>query len=145
MHEQVERSVSAGARLVLGGNRIEGKGFFFPVTLLADVEPGMVVSCQETFGPIAAVIKAKDANHALEIANDTEYGLGGSVWTGDIEKGKLIASKIVTGQVSINGIVKSDPRLPSGGVKKSGLGRELGPHGIKMFVNTQQVWVGPVK
>lgn len=145
MHQQVDRSVSAGARLVLGGNRMEGKGFFFPVTLLADVEPGMVVSCQETFGPIAAVIKAKDANHALEIANDTEYGLGGSVWTGDIEKGKLIASKIVTGQVSINGIVKSDPRLPSGGVKKSGLGRELGPHGIKMFVNTQQVWVGPVK
>ncbi|ADG92881.1 Aldehyde Dehydrogenase [Arcobacter nitrofigilis DSM 7299] len=145
MHEQVDRSVSAGARLVLGGNRMEGKGFFFPVTLLADVEPGMVVSCQETFGPIAAVIKAKDADHALEIANDTEYGLGGSVWTGDIEKGKKIASKIVTGQVSINGIVKSDPRLPSGGVKKSGLGRELGPHGIKMFVNTQQVWVGPVK
>ncbi|WP_419768682.1 NAD-dependent succinate-semialdehyde dehydrogenase [Arcobacter sp.] len=145
MHQQVDKSVSAGARLVLGGNRMEGKGFFFPVTLLADVEPGMVVSCQETFGPIAAVIKAKDANHALEIANDTEYGLGGSVWTGDIEKGKLIASKIVTGQVSINGIVKSDPRLPSGGVKKSGLGRELGPHGIKMFVNTQQVWVGPVK
>ncbi|MGB7403991.1 MAG: NAD-dependent succinate-semialdehyde dehydrogenase [Arcobacter sp.] len=145
MHQQVDKSVSAGARLVLGGNRIEGKGFFFPVTLLADVEPGMVVSCQETFGPIAAVIKAKDADHALEIANDTDYGLGGSVWTGDVEKGKLIASKIVTGQVSINGIVKSDPRLPSGGVKKSGLGRELGPHGIKMFVNTQQVWVGPVK
>ncbi|MGB5918010.1 NAD-dependent succinate-semialdehyde dehydrogenase [Arcobacter sp.] len=145
MHQQVDKSVSAGARLVLGGNRIEGKGFFFPVTLLADVEPGMVVSCQETFGPIAAVIKAKDADHALKIANDTDYGLGGSVWTGDIEKGKLIASKIVTGQVSINGIVKSDPRLPSGGVKKSGLGRELGPHGIKMFVNTQQVWVGPVK
>jgi succinate-semialdehyde dehydrogenase/glutarate-semialdehyde dehydrogenase len=145
MHEQVDKSVSAGARVILGGKRYEGKGFFFPVTVLADVEPGMVVSCQETFGPIAAVIKAKDADHALEIANDTEYGLGGSVWTGDVEKGKEIASKIVTGQVSVNGIVKSDPRLPSGGVKKSGLGRELGPHGIKMFVNTQQVWVGPVK
>ncbi|RXJ86669.1 NAD-dependent succinate-semialdehyde dehydrogenase [Arcobacter sp. CECT 8985] len=145
MHSQVDRSIAAGARLVLGGQKYEGKAFFFPVTLLADVDPGMVVSCQETFGPIAAVIKAKDIDDAIKIANDTDYGLGGSVWTGDIEKGKKIASKIVTGQVSVNGIVKSDPRLPSGGVKKSGLGKELGPHGIKMFVNTQQVWVGPVK
>jgi succinate-semialdehyde dehydrogenase/glutarate-semialdehyde dehydrogenase len=145
MHEQVNKSVSAGARLILGGQRHEGKGFFFPVTVLADVEPGMTVSCQETFGPIAAIIKANDENHAIKIANDTDYGLGGSVWTGDVEKGKKIASQIITGQVSVNGIVKSDPRLPSGGVKKSGLGRELGPHGIKMFVNTQQVWVGPVK
>jgi len=113
--------------------------------MLVDVNPGMVVSCQETFGPIAAVIKAKDEKEAIKIANDTEYGLGGSIWTGDVEKGKKLAGKIVTGQVSVNGIVKSDPRLPSGGVKKSGLGKELGPHGIKMFVNTQQVWVGPVK
>ncbi|MGM0519056.1 MAG: NAD-dependent succinate-semialdehyde dehydrogenase [Campylobacterota bacterium] len=145
MHAQVDKSVAAGARLILGGDRQEGQGFFFPVTLLADVQPGMVVSCQETFGPIAAVIKAKDENEAIKIANDTEYGLGGSIWTGDIQNAKKLASKIITGQVSINGIVKSDPRLPSGGVKKSGLGRELGPHGIKMFVNTQQVWIGPVK
>ena len=145
MHAQVDRSVEAGARLVLGGQRHEGKGFFFPVTVLADVEPGMVVSCQETFGPIASVIKAKDEKEAIKIANDTEFGLGGSIWTGDVEKGKKLAGKIVTGQVSINGIVKSDPRLPSGGVKKSGIGKELGPQGIKMFVNTQQVWVGPVK
>ncbi|RXJ88798.1 succinate-semialdehyde dehydrogenase [Arcobacter sp. CECT 8983] len=145
MHNQVDRSVQAGARLVLGGQRHEGQGFFFPVTMLADVNPGMVVSCQETFGPIAAVIKAKDEKDAIKIANDTEYGLGGSIWTGDVEKGKKLAGKIVTGQVSVNGIVKSDPRLPSGGVKKSGLGKELGPHGIKMFVNTQQVWVGPAK
>ncbi len=145
MHAQVDRSLASGARLILGGEKIEGKGFFFPVTVLADVEPGMVVSCQETFGPIAAIIKAKDSEDAIKIANDTDYGLGGSIWTADIEKGKYLASKIITGQVSVNGIVKSDPRLPSGGVKKSGLGKELGPHGIKMFVNTQQVWVGPVK
>ncbi len=146
MHEQVDKSVAAGARLVLGGQRLDDmQGFFFPVTILADVEPGMVVSCQETFGPIASIIKVKDEEEAIKIANATDYGLGGSVWTGDVEKGKKLASRIVTGQVSINGIVKSDPRLPSGGVKKSGLGKELGPHGIKMFVNTQQVWVGPVK
>lgn len=145
MHEQVNKSIAAGARLILGGEKHQGKGFFFPVTLLADVEPGMVVSCQETFGPIAAVIKAKDEEEAIKIANDTEYGLGGSIWTKDIEKAKKLAGKIITGQVSINGIVKSDPRLPSGGVKKSGLGKELGPHGIKMFVNTQQVWIGPAK
>lgn len=146
MHEQVERSVQAGARVVLGGNRLDDMdGYFFPVTLLADVEPGMVVSCQETFGPIAAVVKVKDTDDAIKIANDTEFGLGGSIWSGDIEKAKKMAGQIVTGQISINGIVKSDPRLPSGGVKKSGIGKELGPHGIKMFVNTQQVWVGPVK
>jgi succinate-semialdehyde dehydrogenase/glutarate-semialdehyde dehydrogenase len=143
IHEQVDQSLAAGARLVLGGHRHQGRGFFFPVTLLVDVKPGMPVSCQETFGPVATVFKAKDAEEALQIANDTEYGLGGSIWTGDVEKGEAMARRLVTGQVAINGIVKSDPRLPSGGVKRSGLGRELGPHGIKMFVNTQQVWVGP--
>lgn len=144
MHAQVDKSVAAGAKLVLGGQRHEGKGFFFPVTMLTDVEPGMAVSCQETFGPIATVIRAKDAKDALKIANDTEYGLGAAVWT-DPKRGAQMASKIVAGQVSVNGIVKSDPRLPSGGVKRSGLGRELGPHGIKMFVNAQQVWIGPKK
>lgn len=144
MHSQVDKSVSAGAKLILGGKRHEGKGFFFPVTMLVDVLPGMAVSCQETFGPIATVIRAKDADDALRIANDTQYGLGAAVWTSR-ERGEEIARKIVTGQVSVNGIVKSDPRLPSGGVKRSGLGRELGPHGIKMFVNAQQVWIGPKK
>ena len=146
MHEQVDKSIEAGARLVLGGQKLDNMdGFFFPVTILADVKPGMVVSCQETFGPIASVIKVKDINEAIKIANATDFGLGGSIWTGDVEKAKQLAGKIVTGQVSINGIVKSDPRLPSGGVKKSGLGKELGPQGIRMFVNTQQVWVGPTK
>jgi succinate-semialdehyde dehydrogenase/glutarate-semialdehyde dehydrogenase len=139
------RSIAAGAKLVLGGERHSGKGYFFPVTMLVDVEPGMVVSCQETFGPIASVIKVKDAKEAIQIANDTQYGLGASIWTGDVEKGVELAGKIVAGQVAINGIVKTDPRLPSGGVKRSGLGRELGPHGIKMFVNTQQIWIGPKK
>lgn len=143
MHEQVDRSVKAGARLVLGGEHHEGKGFFFPVTVLADVEAGMTVSCEETFGPIAAIIKAKDSEDALRIANDTEYGLGAAIWSADIGKAMKMAARIQTGQVAINGIVKSDPRLPSGGAKKSGVGKELGPQGIKMFVNAQQVWVGP--
>lgn len=145
MHDQVDRSVAAGARLLLGGQRHEGQGTFFPVTLLADVEPGMTVSCQETFGPIAAVIQARDADEALRIANDTDFGLGAAIWSGNVERAVEMAGKIVAGQVAINGIVKTDPRLPSGGVKRSGLGRELGPHGIKMFVNAQQVWVGPKK
>jgi len=145
MHDQVDRSIAAGAKLVLGGKRHTGQGFFFPVTMLVDVKPGMVVSCQETFGPIASVIKAKDAKDAINIANDTQYGLGASIWTGDVEKGAELASKIVAGQVAINGIVKTDPRLPGGGVKRSGLGRELGSFGIKMFVNTQQIWIGPKK
>jgi len=143
MHEQVDKSVAAGASLVCGGQRIEGDALFFPPTIIKDVEPGMVVSCEETFGPIAAVIKAKNADEALKIANDTEYGLGGSIWSGNVDRAIKMANKMVTGQVSINGIVKSDPRLPSGGVKKSGLGRELGPHGIKMFTNAQQIWIGP--
>jgi succinate-semialdehyde dehydrogenase/glutarate-semialdehyde dehydrogenase len=143
MHVQVDRSLKAGARLVLGGERHEGKGFFFPVTVLADVEGEMAVSCEETFGPIAAIMKAKDSEDALRIANDTEYGLGAAIWSADIGKAMKMAARIQTGQVAINGIVKSDPRLPSGGAKKSGVGKELGPHGIKMFVNAQQVWIGP--
>jgi succinate-semialdehyde dehydrogenase/glutarate-semialdehyde dehydrogenase len=143
MHAQVDRSLKAGARLVLGGERHEGKGFFFPVTVLADVEGEMAVSCEETFGPIAAIMKAKDSEDALRIANDTEYGLGAAIWSADIGKAMKMAARIQTGQVAINGIVKSDPRLPSGGAKKSGVGKELGPHGIKMFVNAQQVWIGP--
>lgn len=143
MHEQVDRSVKDGARLVSGGERLEGKGFFFPVTVLADVKAEMAVSCEETFGPIAAIIKAQDSEDAVRIANDTEYGLGAAIWSADIGKAMKMAARIQTGQVAINGIVKSDPRLPSGGAKKSGVGKELGPQGIKMFVNAQQVWIGP--
>ena len=144
IHMQVQKTVDAGAKLMLGGKMQEGKGFFYPVTLLADVTPDMVCGHEETFGPIGVVIKAKDENEALKISNDTEFGLGASVWT-NAKKGEEIARKMVAGQVSVNGIVKTDPRLPSGGVKKSGLGRELGPHGIKMFVNVQQIWIGPKK
>ena len=144
LHRQVTASVDAGATLVMGGEMPDGDGFFYPVTLLTDVEPGMSACTEETFGPIAVVIAADDAEHALALANDTPYGLGAAIWTGT-ERGVAMARRIEAGQVSVNGIVKSDPRLPSGGIKRSGYGRELGPHGIREFTNAQQVWVGPVK
>jgi len=142
LHRQVSETIAQGARCLLGGEMPEGPGYFYPVTLLADVKPGMCAFTEETFGPIAVVIRADDAAHALTIANDTEYGLAASVWTGDTVLGEEMANDIEAGQVSVNGIVKTDPRLPSGGIKKSGYGRELGPHGIMAFVNAQQVWVG---
>ncbi|ATG54898.1 succinate-semialdehyde dehydrogenase [Brachybacterium ginsengisoli] len=144
LHRQVTASVDAGATLVMGGEMPDGDGFFYPVTLLTDVEPGMSACTEETFGPIAVVIAADDAEHALALANDTPYGLGAAIWT-ETERGVAMARRIEAGQVSVNGIVKSDPRLPSGGIKRSGYGRELGPHGIREFTNAQQVWVGPVK
>jgi len=103
----------------------------------------MQASCEETFGPIAVVMKADSVDHAVAMANDTIYGLAASIWTSDTAKAQQMAIELEVGQVAINGIVKTDPRLPSGGVKRSGLGRELGPQGILEFVNQQQVWVGP--
>jgi succinate-semialdehyde dehydrogenase/glutarate-semialdehyde dehydrogenase len=144
LHRQVSETVKAGARLHLGGKIPEGPGFFYPVTLLSDVTPGMCAFNEETFGPVAVLIKTPDEKRALELANDTPYGLAASVWT-ESKRGEAIAREIEAGQVSVNGIVKTDPRLPSGGIKKSGYGRELGPHGIKEFVNAQQVWVGPAR
>lgn len=142
LHDQVRRSVEAGARPVLGGALPEGPGFFYPPTLLTGVTPEMPVFREETFGPVAAVVRAGDADEALELANRTEYGLAASVWTAT-ERGEAMASRIEAGQVVVNGVVKTDPRLPSGGIRRSGYGRELGPHGIREFVNAQQVWIGP--
>jgi succinate-semialdehyde dehydrogenase/glutarate-semialdehyde dehydrogenase len=139
---QVDRTVAAGARCLMGGEPLNGEGFFYPVTLLADVTNDMPACQEETFGPVAAVLKADDAEHALALANDSQYGLAAAIWT-TRERGEAMAAKLETGQVAINGIVKTDPRLPSGGIKRSGIGRELGPHGILEFVNAQQVWIGP--
>lgn len=145
LHRQVSMSIEQGARCLLGGEIPEGPGFFYPVTLLVDVTPQMQAACEETFGPIAVVMKADSQQHALEIANDTPYGLAASIWSADVNNAVQMARDIEAGQVTINGIVKTDPRLPSGGIKRSGYGRELGPHGILEFVNVQQVWVGPKK
>jgi len=142
LHRQVRETIEAGAECFLGGELSEGDGYFYPPTLLTEVTPEMTAFREETFGPVAVMIRARDEAHALELANDTPYGLGAGVWT-STERGEAMAREIVAGQVAVNGIVKTDPRLPSGGVKRSGYGRELGPHGIREFVNAQQVWVGP--
>jgi len=142
LHRQVTESVAAGATCVLGGELPDGPGYYYPVTLLTDVTPGMKACTEETFGPVAVVMAAEDAEEAIALANDTPYGLAAGVWT-TAERGEAMARRIEAGQVAVNGIVKTDPRLPSGGIKRSGYGRELGPHGIKEFVNAQQVWVGP--
>lgn len=142
LHRQVRKTVEAGARCLLGGELPDGPGYFYPVTLLADVTNDQCAAREETFGPVAVVLRAEDEEDAIRIANDTRYGLAASVWT-TAERGEAIATRLETGQVAVNGIVKTDPRLPSGGIKRSGFGRELGPHGIHEFVNAKQVWVGP--
>lgn len=141
LHRQVSETVADGARCLLGGEMPEGEGFLYPVTMLVDVTPDMVAFREETFGPVMCVVKADNAEHALAMANDTEFGLGAAVWTQNQVLAEEMAMKLNAGQVAINGIVKTDPRLPSGGIKKSGYGRELGPHGIKEFVNAKQVWI----
>ncbi|HET6970627.1 MAG TPA: NAD-dependent succinate-semialdehyde dehydrogenase [Phenylobacterium sp.] len=143
LHEQVQRSVAAGARLVVGGAAVAGPGFFYAPTLLDHVTPEMAAFREETFGPVAAVTRARDADHALALANQTEFGLAASIWTGDVACGRALARRIQAGAVFVNGLVASDPRLPFGGIKRSGYGRELGELGIREFVNAKTVWVGP--
>ncbi|MHC5036599.1 MAG: NAD-dependent succinate-semialdehyde dehydrogenase, partial [Planctomycetota bacterium] len=141
LRTQVKKSLKAGAKVALGGEALNRPGFFFPPTILTDVKPGMPVADEEVFGPVAAVIRVKDEEEALRTANDTKFGLGASVWTADSTRGERIASRIQAGAVFINGMVKSDPRLPFGGIKDSGYGRELGRFGIREFVNIKTVWI----
>jgi succinate-semialdehyde dehydrogenase/glutarate-semialdehyde dehydrogenase len=141
LHAQVERSLAAGARLLCGGQRPAGPGAFYPPTVLADVEPGMAAFDEETFGPLAPVIHARDEGHAVALANRSLFGLGASVWTRDAARGEALAREIEAGAVFVNGVVKSDPRLPFGGIKRSGHGRELGAAGIREFVNLKTIWV----
>ncbi len=138
---QVQESVQNGARLLIGGKRLSGGGCFYAPTVLTDVKKGMPVYEQETFGPVAAIIPIKDEDEAIAVANDSEFGLGASLWTQNIEKGQTLARRIRAGAVFINGMVKSDPRLPFGGIKKSGYGRELSHFGIREFVNIKTVWI----
>jgi succinate-semialdehyde dehydrogenase/glutarate-semialdehyde dehydrogenase len=139
---QVERSLKAGAHALTGGSSLDGKGYFYAPTVLDGVSEDMPAFREETFGPVAAVIRARDPEDAVRLANDTEYGLGAALWTGDVERGKHLARHIEAGNVFINGMVASDPRIPFGGIKRSGYGRELGSYGIKEFVNIQTIVVG---
>jgi succinate-semialdehyde dehydrogenase/glutarate-semialdehyde dehydrogenase len=139
---QVDESVARGARLVLGGKRMEGPGFFYEPTIVADVTPEMPLFREETFGPAAAVIRARGAEHAVGLANDSNFGLGGNLWTRDVARAEKLAERLESGNVFINGMTASDPRLPFGGVKRSGYGRELSDHGFREFVNIKTVRVG---
>ena len=143
--KQVEDSARMGARIVVGGKKWGNKGFFYEPTIVADVTPEMPVFKEETFGPVAAIMKVRDADEAIEWANASEYGLGANLWTRDERKGERLARRIESGQVFVNGMTASDPRIPFGGVKHSGYGRELSHYGIREFVNIQTIWVGPAQ
>ena len=143
--KQVEETANMGARTVTGGKPVGTRGYFYEPTVLDGVTDRMPAFREETFGPAAAVIRAKDADDAVRLANDSEYGLGGALWTRDLERAKELARRIETGAVFVNGMTASDPRLPFGGIKRSGYGRELGAFGIREFTNIQTVWIGPAK
>jgi len=138
---QVRESVAQGARVVLGGAPRPGRGYFYQPTLLVDVADSSPAWRDELFGPVAVLVRAQDTDAAIALANDTIYGLGANLWTRDLERAQLLASRIEAGSVFINGMVASDPRLPFGGVKQSGYGRELSEFGIHEFVNIQTVWM----
>jgi succinate-semialdehyde dehydrogenase/glutarate-semialdehyde dehydrogenase len=139
---QVDESVKAGAKLILGGKPLPGTGFFYPPTALSAIPKESPAYTEEMFGPVAGIFVVDDLASAVSLANDTVFGLGASVWTRDeLEQERVIAG-IDSGSVFINGLVKSDPRLPFGGINESGYGRELGVHGIREFVNIKTVWIG---
>jgi acyl-CoA reductase-like NAD-dependent aldehyde dehydrogenase len=145
LERQISDSARLGAAIAIGGKRRAGRGYYFDPTVLTGVQPHMPAGCQEVFGPVAAIMKARDAEEAVQIANRTPYGLGSNLWTSDLERAKQLSRKIEAGQVFINGMVASDPRLPFGGIKRSGYGRELSEFGIREFVNIQTVWIGPAR
>ena len=143
LERQVEASVRDGARVLAGGRRRPGPGWFYEPTVLTGVRDGMPVLAEETFGPVAAVRRVAEGEDAVAIANGSDYGLGASIWTRDVAAGEALARTVESGAVFVNGMVASDPRLPFGGVKRSGWGRELGPFGIREFTNVQTIWIGP--
>ena len=141
LHQQVLRSIDAGAVVATGCRPAEHHGIFYLPSILDHVTPGMPAHDEELFGPVAAVIRVPDEQTAIEIANSTQYGLGASIWTTDVERGEQMARRIAAGNVFVNGLVKSDPRLPFGGIKDSGYGRELSYIGVREFVNVKTIWI----
>ena len=138
---QVNESVKEGAEVLTGGGQVGGrkKGYFYRPTVLKNVNPKMQIAQEEVFGPVAPIIVAEDEVEAIELANDSEYGLGASIWTQDLDKAERLSSSVESGIVSVNNVVASDPRVPFGGVKKSGFGRELSRYGMLEFVNIKSV------
>jgi len=141
LHEQVEKTVRQGGKLVIGGEIPDIKGAYYPATILADLESGMEAFDEELFGPVASVIKAKDENHAIKLANNSKFGLGSGVITENKERGEKVALQLEAGNSYVNKLVASDPRLPFGGIKTSGYGRELSGYGIREFTNTKTIWI----
>jgi succinate-semialdehyde dehydrogenase/glutarate-semialdehyde dehydrogenase len=142
LHDQVKRSVKKGARCILGGELPKGKNAYYPATILTKVKPGMPAYDEELFGPVAAIITARDEADAIRIANDSNFGLGAAVFTANTKRGEKIATEdLQAGSCFVNASVKSDPRLPFGGIKQSGYGRELGMFGIHEFVNIKTVYI----
>jgi succinate-semialdehyde dehydrogenase/glutarate-semialdehyde dehydrogenase len=141
LHQQVRSSIERGASLLLGGEIPPGDGAFYPPTVLTKVKPGMPAYDEELFGPVAAIIEAQDEDDAVRIANDSIFGLGAAVFTRDLARGERVARRLEAGATFVNALVASDPRLPFGGIKESGYGRELGPYGIREFVNVKTVVV----
>ena len=142
VHRQVLKSIEKGATLILGGEIPDLEGAFYPITLLANVEPGMIAFDEEIFGPVFSIIKAENEEHAINLANDSPFGLGAAVFTKNIQRGEDIAkNRLNAGLCFVNDFVKSDPRLPFGGIKQSGFGRELSSYGLLEFVNIKTIVV----
>ncbi len=139
MESLVAQSVEEGAELLTGGERTDNKGFFYPPTVLKNVSPSMRIASEEVFGPIAPVIIAEDEKEAMKVANDSKYGLGASIWTQDLDKAERMSRAVESGIVTVNNVVISDPRVPFGGIKNSGFGRELSKYGMLEFVNIKSV------
>jgi succinate-semialdehyde dehydrogenase/glutarate-semialdehyde dehydrogenase len=142
VEELVKDAVDKGARVVTGGRRLDGPGWFYPPTLIADVTPAMRMYREEVFGPVAALFRVPDLDAAIELANDTEYGLGSNIWTDDPAERERFIRDVDAGMVFVNGMTTSYPELPFGGVKSSGYGRELDEFGMREFLNIKSVWVG---
>ncbi|MDM0018972.1 NAD-dependent succinate-semialdehyde dehydrogenase [Variovorax saccharolyticus] len=145
LHAQVQASLNEGATLCLGGRPVPGRGIFYEPTVLDHVKPAMTAAREETFGPAAAIVRVRDAGEAVAVANGTPFGLGAALWTRDLDRARSLARQVEAGAVFVNGLVASDPRLPFGGIKASGYGRELGRLGLHEFTNAKTVWTGPAR